>query len=61
MVRTSMFVGWWSLIRNPRNPFRRPSLENQDVLSDRRRSSGIEKAGESVVEKETAVPTAEAA
>jgi hypothetical protein len=56
-----MFVGWWSLIRNPRNPFRRPSLENQEVLRDRRRSSGMEKAGESAVEKETAGPTVEAA
>lgn len=25
-----MFIGWWTLIRNPRKFFRRPSLEGQD-------------------------------
>ena len=30
-----MFVGWWTLLRDPRQLFRRPSIGDQDfVMSD---------------------------
>ena len=28
-----MFVGWWHMIRNPRGFFRRPSVDNDDLLA----------------------------
>ena len=43
MVRSSMFVGWWQLISNPQNPFRRPSLDGQEANNDRRKSLTLEK------------------
>ncbi len=32
MVRSSMFVGWWQMLRNPRAIFRRPSVDNEDMI-----------------------------
>lgn len=32
MVRWSMLVGWWELIRNPRQMFRRPSTGSEDFV-----------------------------
>jgi hypothetical protein len=33
MVRSSMFIGWWQMVRNPRQFFRRPSLDNENLLA----------------------------
>lgn len=32
MVRWSMFVGWWQLILNPKQIFRRPSTGSEDFV-----------------------------
>lgn len=32
MVRWSMFVGWWELIRNPKQMFRRLSTGSEDFV-----------------------------
>ena len=39
MVRSSMFVGWWQLLRNPRQAFRRPSVDSQDLIMHNRREA----------------------
>lgn len=44
MVRTSMFKGWWTLLRNPRGFFRRPSLDNETELVGGSRFEPSEKA-----------------
>ena len=33
MVRSSMFVGWWQLLRNPRQVFRRPSVDAETTVA----------------------------
>ena len=32
MIRWSMFVGWWELLRNPKTFFRRPSTGSEDFV-----------------------------